>query len=332
MTKKERIEAAVHGRELDRIPFSFWSHFPGVDMDPVKNAEHTCAMYKTYDIDIIKTMSNGMYSVEDYGVSVDYSAIAWGGAAAVTRSPVRQPQDWEKIQPLSVNQGALARELAYLDALLKETNHQVPVVFTVFSPLTTAAKLCPEFLAHIQNGWDKEVKQALGVITETTCHLVQRVIEMGADGIFFATQQASYKKMSDDMYKKYGVPYDTAVLSASRGWCNVIHAHGEDTMFPVLRKYPAQIYNWHAFESLPEPGEGEVLSGKCVMTGIDRRHITAGQKNGIEHTLYETIRQTKGRHLILSPGCVIRYPLDPAMLSFVRRAKEEIEDRLIQRK
>lgn len=326
MTKKERIEAAIKGGDVDRIPFSFWSHFPGVDMDPLKNAEHSFAMYKTYDIDILKTMNNGMYSVEDYGVSVDYSSIEKGGVAAVTKSPIQKPEDWKTIEPLSVNEGALARELAYLEALLKETKRDVPVVFTIFSPLTTLSKLSPDFPSHIQQGWGSDIKQALEVITETTCHLVARVIEMGADGIFFATQQASYKKMSEDMYKEYGVPYDTAVLSASRGWCNVLHAHGEDIMFPVLRKYPVQIFNWHAWESLPGPGMGEALSGKCIMTGIDRRHITAGRKNEIERDIYETIRQTGGKHLILSPGCVIRYPLDPATLAFVRRAKEDIEN------
>ena len=71
------------------------------------------------------------------------------------------------------------------------------------------------------------------------------------------------------------------------------------------------------------------MTGKCIMAGLERMDITDGHKNEIEHQIYETLRETGGRHVILSPGCVIRYPLDPDILSFVRKAKEEIETKLL---
>lgn len=79
-------------------------------------------------------------------------------------------------------------------------------------------------------------------------------------------------------------------------------------MFPLLRKYPVQIFNWHAWESLPEIGEAALLTGKCLMAGLERMDITEGHKNEIERQIYETLRQTGGRRIIVSPGCVIRYP------------------------
>ena len=328
MTKKERIEAVILGEHVDRIPYSLWSHLPGIDLDPVANAEHTYDFYKTYDVDILKTMNNGMYSVEDFGVKVDYSEIEKGGVAKIVDTPVKTPEDWEKVTSGSVNEGALAREQKYLRLLLDKTQGEVPVVFTIFSPLTTASKLCPDMMKHIQKGHGERVKKALTAITETTCALVQRVIEMGADGIFFATQLSSYAKTEESFYKEYGMPYDLAVLSASSGWCNVLHAHGPDIMFPLLRKYPVQIFNWHAWESLPEIGEAALLTGKCLMAGLERMDITEGHKNEIERQIYETLRQTGGRRIIVSPGCVIRYPLDREMLSFVRKAKEEIEEKM----
>lgn len=96
MTKKERIEAVILGEHVDRIPYSLWSHLPGIDLDPVANAEHTYDFYKTYDVDILKTMNNGMYGVEDYGVKVDYSEIEKGGVAKSVDTPVKTPEDWEK--------------------------------------------------------------------------------------------------------------------------------------------------------------------------------------------------------------------------------------------
>ena len=91
MTKAERIRAAVEGRDVDVVPFSFWSHFPDVDMDPEKLAECTYSFYKTYDVDFIKTMSNGMYSIEDLGCTVDYSGIKAGGVAKLVHTPIQQP-------------------------------------------------------------------------------------------------------------------------------------------------------------------------------------------------------------------------------------------------
>lgn len=332
MTKKERIAAAIRGEEVDRVPYSLWSHLPLIDLDPVQNAEHTYDFYKTYDVDILKTMNNGMYSVEDFGAVADYSEIAKGGVAKIVSTPIKNPSDWLFLRPVSVNQGALAREQEYLRLLLDKIKGEAPVVFTVFSPLTTAFKLSPDLMKQVENGYEKEVKEGLRAITETTCALVQRVIEMGADGIFFATQLSSYAVAEESFYREYGMPYDLAVLSASSGWCNVLHAHGKDIMFPLLRKYPVQIFNWHAWESLPTIDEARTLTGKCIMAGLERMDITEGKKNEIEYRIYETLKQTGGRHLILSPGCVIRYPLDEEMLTFVRKAKNEIEEKLFAEK
>lgn len=328
MNKRERIAAAIEGREVDQVPYSLWTHLPGIDLDPAANAEHTYQFYKDYDVDILKTMNNGMYSIEDFGAKVDYSDIERGGVARITETPVKTAEDWKKVQPVSINHGALKREETYLELLLHKMKGEAPVIFTVFSPLTTASKLCPAMMDHVKEGHGDKVKEALKAITETTCALVQRVIEMGADGIFFATQLASYAKTEESFYREYGMPFDLAVLSASSGWCNVLHAHGKDIMFPLLRKYPVQIFNWHAWESLPAVDEAQDLTGKCIMGGLERMDITEGHKNAVEYQIYRTLKETGGRKLILSPGCVIRYPLDKDMLSFVRKAKREIEEKI----
>lgn len=328
MTKEERIRAAISGDPADIVPYSLWTHLPGIDLDPAENTAHTYQFYKDYDVDILKTMNNGMYSVEDFGVTADYSEIKKGGAAKIASTPIKTPKDWLAVEPASPDQGAMKREQEYLSGLLSKLQGEVPVLFTIFSPLTTASKLCPDMMKHIADGHGENVRHALHAITETTCGLVQRVIEKGADGIFFATQFSSYAKADEAFYAEYGKPYDLEVLHASSGWCNTLHAHGKDIMFPLLRDYPVQIFNWHAWESLPAVDEAQDLTGKCIMGGLERTDITEGHKNQLEYQIYRTLKATKGRKVILSPGCVIRYPLDREMLSFVRQAKEYIEDRL----
>ena len=326
MTKVERIKAAIEGRQPDTIPYAIWTHLPGIDMDPVKLAEATYDFYQKYDVDFIKTMNNGMYPIEDLGCTVDYSEIPLGGVAKLIDTPVKTADDWANIKATSIYEGALKRELLSLELLLKKTKGEVPVIFTVFSPITTADKISnKKIIEHINKGYGDQVHKALEAITQTTCELVKRAIDLGADGIFFASQMSSYNIMDEELYREFGAYYDKRVISESKGWFNVLHAHGDNIMFNLLKDYPVQVFNWHAWETLPEVDEANIMADKCVMCGIKRMDITQKNKNEIQNQIYECVKRLKGRRHILTPGCVIRYPIDDEMLRYVKQIKCEVE-------
>ncbi len=331
MNKRERIYAAVNLQKTDRLPYSFWSHLPGIDLDAAKLAEATYQFYKTYDLDFIKTMNNGMYAIEDFGCKIDYSEIEKGGVANIISTPVQTPQDWDKLTPCVISQGSLARELDSLKQLLaKVKSEHVPVIFTSFSPITIADKLCgKKVLEHIRLGHGGKVKQALDIIAETTANVAKEAIRLGADGIFFASQMSSYDIMEPELYLEYGKPYDLQVLEAAEGgWMNTIHAHGSNVMFELLSDYPVNVFNWHAWETLPTIDEARHLTGKCLMGGLNRTDITNCNRNAIRHQIYAASQLTGGRGLILTPGCVIRYPLNDAMLAYISTAKAFVESRM----
>ena len=106
MTKKELIKSVLKGKKPNHIPYSMWTHMPGIDLDPVKITQKTVEFYKKYDIDIIKTMNNGMYSCEDFGAKVDYADVLTGGVAKVVSTPVNKGEDWENIKEAPIDQGA----------------------------------------------------------------------------------------------------------------------------------------------------------------------------------------------------------------------------------
>lgn len=331
MNKRQRIYAAVNLQETDRLPYSFWSHLPGIDLDATRLAEATYQFYKTYDLDFIKTMNNGMYPIEDFGCKIDYSEIAQGGVAKIVSTPVQSPEDWDKLSVCSITEGSLARELDSLKQLLEKVkNEHVPVAFTSFSPITIADKLCgKKVLEHIRQGHGDKVKHALDIIAETTANVAKEAIALGADGIFFASQMSSYDVMAPELYLEYGKPYDLQVLEAAKGgWMNTIHAHGSNVMFELLSDYPVSIFNWHAWETLPAIDEAKQLTGKCLMGGLNRTDITNCNRNAIRHQIYSAYRLTGGRGLILTPGCVIRYPLNDAMLAYISAAKDFVESRM----
>ena len=53
--------------------------------------------------------------------------------------------------------------------------------------------------------------------------------------------------------------------------------------------------------------------------------ITNRNHNAVRNQIFRALKATDGRGLILTPGCVIRYPLDEEMLASVRKTKEEVE-------
>ena len=61
------------------------------------------------------------------------------------------------------------------------------------------------------------------------------------------------------------------------------------------------------------------------MGGLSRTDITQGNRGAIQNQIYECFKLLGGRHQILTPGCVIRYPLDDEMLSFIGKTRNEIE-------
>lgn len=334
MTKKERIRAAINKQPTDKLPYSFWTHMPGDDLEPQVIAQKTYDFYKEYDLDFIKMMNNGMYSTEDFGCVADYSEIKKGGAAKLVYSPVSAAEDWAKLSCPDIHKGAYGRELEHLRLLLGKVNGEAPIIFTVFTPITTANKICRNTLMEqIHAGYGTDIKKGMDVITKTTCELVKEVIRMGADGIFFASQMATYDKMDDILYEEFGKPYDLQVLEAAKdGWFNVLHAHGDNIIFDILKTYPVNAFNWHAFETLPDLVEARDMTGKCLVGGIKRYSITDCKRNEIQNEIYTCLKELKGIGHILTPGCVVRYPLDKETLSFVRKAKEDIELNLTNRR
>lgn len=331
MNKIDRIKAAILGQKVDKLPYAFWSHLPGIDLDPEKLAKATYDFYKKYDIDFVKTMNNGMYSIEDFGCKIDYSQVLLGGIAKIVKTPISCGDDWKNIKSVKITEGSLARELYSLEILLSMLkNENVPVVFTIFSPLTTAEKLSSKMIReHIKEGKGEFIHRALEEITKTTCELVKKAIDMGASGIFFASQLTTFDEMTENEYLEYGKPYDLKVLeAASKGWFNIVHAHGNNIMFDILKNYPVQVFNWHAWETLPDIEEAKDLTHKCLMGGIKRMDITNCKKNEIRNQIYKSIKILKRKNHILTPGCVIRYPLNEEILKFIKSTKDEIENSL----
>jgi uroporphyrinogen decarboxylase len=207
--------------------------------------------------------------------------------------------------------------------IIDKRESNTPVIFTIFNPLAMASYLAGDenLLVHLRRYPDK-VEKALKALTETCASFVKAVIAEGADGIFLSTRWASYELMSEEEYLRFGKPGDLAVLAASSGgWFNVLHLHGQHPMVKALADYPVQAVNWHDRTSWPGLKEAKKIFPGAVMGGIEQyKVLNFGSLLNVELQVHDAIDQTKGRRLIVTPGCTYPMSVPHSNLIAMRRA------------
>lgn len=336
MNKQARVEAAINGAAVDRVPVSVWYHLSGIDQDPVRLAEGTAAIIKKYDYDFVKMMPFGLYSVQDLGVKVK-AFSQQGRPPVVERYAIQSVEDYFALPRIAVTQGTYGRQLEFTEQLRRLLPKDVPYIQTIFSPLTTLHKLAGDRVLEDLKAAPEAVHAALRVITEITIAFVEENIKRGVSGFFFATQEARKAFISPEDFQSFAVPYDVQVLSsyAKRTWFNVVHLHGLDVYFEeIARLYPNNVLNWHDRNTFPSLQEARRLTDKALLAGIRaatklvagrevRDDITVdGTPEEIIAHVREAIAAVDGKKLLLGPGCCVDQFAKEENLLAVRQAVE----------
>ena len=327
----QRIEAAIAGDGVDRPPVTLWRHFPEDDQHPDKLARHMIEWQRRWDFDVVKFMPSGTYGVEDWGAVSAYQGQP-NGARRVVQPAVLRTDDWRAIVDLDVRAGSYRRQNEALALTARALDGSVPILQTVFSPLTTARKLSTERLFSDMRRHPDALEQALRVITDVTIRFALAALEAGAHGMFFATQLSSYRMLSKAEYERFGKAYDLEVFAAVAGKarCNMLHAHGDDIMFDLLATYPADMLNWHDRTAEPDLRSGAAGFRRVVVGGLDEHGTLLGPDvEAIEREVRDAIAQTEGRRLMLGPGCVVPIAVrDDAIATVVKTVRETAESAL----
>lgn len=333
MDKFERIKAALKGEAVDRPPGSLWYHISDIDQDPRSLAEWHKADNEKYDFDFIKLMPFGLYTVQDWGARVKIWCQR-GRPPVVEDFGIHKAEDWKKLEVLPPVYGAWGKTLQTAQYVEKLTAGKTPFVQTIFSPLTTARKLAGDRILLDMKENPAVFKQALEVITETTIGFVKANINAGVSGFFFATQCAVYGFMTEAEYGEFGVPYDIKVINSYKDstFFNIVHLHGENCMFGLVKDYPVNCLNWHDRSTPPSLAEARVKTGKCFLGGLkelpsvggDGKTIPSILNTGsvaeVESHVHEALREMGGRGIIIGPGCITDPFMPEQNIFAVRRA------------
>lgn len=301
-----RIEAAVAGRPVDRVPVALWRHFPHDDQDAGKLAARTLEWQRAWDFDLVKFMPSGTYGVEDWGAKTAFEG-AENGARVVTEPGVRRAEDWPRLARLDAAKGVLGAQNAALDIAAKELRGSVPILQTVFSPLTTARKLRGEALLEDLRASPEALEAGLRIITDVTIEFSRAALKAGAHGLFFATQLATTDVLTAAEYERFGCRFDLEILSETRDGTRLtmLHLHGENVMFDRLARYPADMVNWHDRLTAPSLGKALEKVKGAVVGGVEERSLlVSGTVQELKAQVHDAIAQAGGRRLVVGPGCV----------------------------
>jgi uroporphyrinogen decarboxylase len=325
MNKRERLRAAIHHEPVDRPPIALWRHFPGDDVHAERLARRVIEFQNAYDFDFVKVTPAASYVAEMYGAELRDAGNREGTREHVTRV-IHDWHDWTRIEPIAFDNPVLLREADAIGRIRAGLGRDVPIMQTLFSPLSCARTLAGERLIQDLREHPGEVMHALQHLGTTMERFARSSIEAGADSLFLATQVASRHVLTPVESRAFGQSYNLTLLNELRGHVDFIllHIHGENIYYDHLFKYPVQIVNWHDRKTAPTLKEGKALFRGAVAGGIDEWNVLAtGTAAQIRAQVQDAIAQTDGIGLVVSAGCVI--PTDTPDES-IRAARAAVED------
>jgi len=325
ISHRERLQTCLNGENPDRPPVALWRHFPVDDQSPETLAAATLNFQKTYDFDLVKVTPASSFCLRDWGVE-----DIWQGHTEGTRKYIKRviqdPKDWEKVKALEPNAPHLTALLASLRQIRAGLGPHVPMLATVFNPLSQAKNLAgaDTLIVHLRK-YPQAVMRGLETIAVTTRRFVDALLSTGVDGIFYAVQHAQAGLLTESEYQTFGLPFDRQIIQpAGKLWCNMLHLHGRDVYFSQLASLPFHIINWHDRDTLPSLADAIKISETshkfAVCGGLRQDTLVYRNAAQVQVEAENAISQTKGKRFILSTGCVVPVIAPYGNLVAARRA------------
>ena len=337
LTKRERVDAALRGETVDRVPVSAWRHFIPEERQADSLARISLKHFYSFDWDWLKLNPRATYYAEAWGNQYDYEQYD-GVLPKLLDGPLRSPADLGKIQIINPTAGIFAEQLDLI-RLVKGGIGDAHFLQTLFSPLSVLAFLVARPAHHtveaaVQAQYDgiryyiqenpQGVHVALRHITTTLAQYAAASVEAGASGLFYAiVKLARQGILTADEYAEFGKPYDLQVLNAVQGApFNLLHICGPEVYFDLVADYPVHAINWAAVgQHNPSVSEASQRTQQALVGGVDELGVLqTGQPDDVTQEALAAIQATQGRHFLLTPGCGVSADTPEANLHALRDA------------
>ena len=321
VTKRERVMAALRGDPVDRVPLAFWLHNFATENSAKGLADETLRLLHRFDWDFLKPQSRAQCFAEMWGLTFTPSRDK-ARPYTVTDVPVADAAGLAALRPVNPEQGALGEQLEALRLIRAAVGPDVPIIWTVFSPLMVLPMLVRggrEQALALARSAPRETESALGALAVTLARYARACLADGADGLFYATTMATRELISAEECRRWQRPFDLRVLEAvEEAPFNLLHVCGAGIHFDEFADYPVTAYSWATVPGNPTLETVHVQTGKAVVGGLPAKPEIASMKaEELERRAQRAIAEMSGRWLLLGPDCSIN-PDTPDALMAIR--------------
>jgi uroporphyrinogen decarboxylase len=310
VTPRQRVEAALAGEPVDRVPICFWHHFRP-EGSGERLAEQTLGFFRDrFALDIVKVMPDLPYPGPPSERALDVGGLP---RLEVGDTPAFQQQ------------------LVCVRVLRAALGPDAPLVVTLFSPLATVRHFVRDQLVEVARSNPQRFEEGLATVAVNLRELMRALVQAGADGVFYSCMGATSADFTAAEYERFGVPHDLAALEGARdGWLNIVHVHADPSQgteriyFELFDRYPAQVLSWSDRLTGPTLRQACGMTDRCLMGGLfERGPLTRGGEREIAREIESAIDQTGGRRLILANGCSVPDDTPEEWLATARRLVED---------
>lgn len=312
MNKRERVLAALAGKDLDRVPSGFWLHFPhGYEKGDAAVNIHKDYFKKT-GIDLFKVMNENLL-VDDPSIT--------------------KASDWSHIKPFNKNDPGIQNQIELVKRLADALNGEAVMLATIHGVVASIShvlgggslfdsnkgkgKLVQ--VAHLREN-QSGMKAGFEAVTEILTYLTEECLKAGADGIYYAALGGETYTYTDDEFMEYIKPADFQILKAAEGrTCfNVLHMCKDSLNLKRYIGYPGEVINWGIYEHNPSLIEGRnILGDKVILGGIDDRAgvLVSGTEDDIREAVFSVLDTVGTHRFILGADCTLPTEIDYSRIS-----------------
>ena len=278
MTSAERVDRALKGGDVDRVPFSFWHHFGDEALPATRHAASTLEFHRKFRTDLIKVMSDYPY-----------------------------PKPKGKWYELRVEEDPFPEQIRALELVRDGLGAKAPFVETIFNPWNVAEKLSSkEAVMQLKSERPQALLDALEAIAESEAKHARKAINAGASGIFLAIANAQSDILSPRDYAKFSEPFDRLVLDAAGGVpLNTLHLHGDKVYLDrFYKRWPAVSINYSSFATGIGIARVRANFSGLLMGGIDEIDFKKLSMDEMQKQA-KSARSAAGKRFLLAPGCSV---------------------------
>lgn len=319
MTKRERVTAAISGKEVDHVPVGFSLHFLPDQAKGVAGAESHLEFFRQTDTDIIKIMNENL--VPDVG-------------------EIRTPEDWNKIPSYTMKDAFMVSQTEMVRRILDQADPDAFSLGTLHGICASAIhpiearygyeKVRELFCAHIREN-RKPVEEAFKRIADGMCQLAMAYRDLGLDGIYYAALGGERNYFTDEEFAEIIEPFDQQILRVSKdaGAINFLHMCKENLNMQRYESYGelADVVNWGVYETDFSLEQGQKLfPGTTIMGGLANRSgvMVEGTIEELKEAAKNVIRDYGKTAFILGADCTLPTEIPYERIRAIAEAAREI--------